>query len=53
MVPILGTRKLTRLEENIGAADIKLTEEELSAINKTLARIKVAGSSFKRIKKDY
>ena len=29
VVPIPGTRKLSRLGENIGAADTKLTEEEL------------------------
>jgi len=34
---------LNRLEENIGAADIELTEDELSTINETLVKIKVAG----------
>lgn len=33
IVPIPGTRKLNRLEENIGAADIELTEDELTMLN--------------------
>jgi aryl-alcohol dehydrogenase-like predicted oxidoreductase len=30
IVPIPGTRKLERLEKNLGAVDVKLTHEELS-----------------------
>lgn len=53
IVPIPGTRKLNRLEENIVAAEIELTEDELSMLNDTLAKIKVVGSRIDRIKKDY
>jgi len=34
-------------------ADIELTEDEMSKINKTLAKIKVAESKVDRVKKDY
>lgn len=53
IVPIPGTRKLNRLEENIGAADVELTEDELSMLNETLSRIKIAGNRIERVKKDY
>jgi len=53
IVPIPGTRKLNRLEENIGAADIELTEDELAMFNETLSKIKIEGSRVDRIKKDY
>lgn len=43
IVPIPGTRKLTRLQENIGAADIELTPDELEEIHATIAGIKVWG----------
>jgi len=51
-VPIPGTRKLYRLEENNGAANIELTEEELTMFNAALARIDVAGSRIYRIRND-
>jgi len=53
IVPIPGTRKLNRMEENIGAADIELTEDELSMINEKLVKIEVAGSRVGRVRKDY
>jgi aryl-alcohol dehydrogenase-like predicted oxidoreductase len=46
IVPIPGTTKLNRLEENIGAANITLTSEELSNIKLTLEKIKVAGDRY-------
>jgi len=46
IVPIPGTTKLNRLEENIGAASITLTPGELSDINLTLEKIKVAGDRY-------
>ncbi|HWQ49192.1 MAG TPA: aldo/keto reductase [Methanosarcina sp.] len=53
IIPIPGTRKLNRLEENIGAADIELTEDELAMLNEILSKIKIAGSRIERVKKDY
>ena len=44
IAPIPGTRKLNRLEENIGAADIELTADDLREIDSEVSRIKVQGA---------
>jgi aryl-alcohol dehydrogenase-like predicted oxidoreductase len=44
IVPIPGTRKLARLEENIGAASIELTSEDLRDINEAASKITVQGA---------
>lgn len=44
IVPIPGTRKLERLDENIGAAAVDLTDADLTRIRETAARITVQGS---------
>ncbi len=36
IVPIPGSRKLSRLQENLGAAEIKLTKEEVAQIDEAL-----------------
>lgn len=46
IVPIPGTTKLHRLEENIGAAEVELTAEDLAAIESALAQITVAGERY-------
>jgi aryl-alcohol dehydrogenase-like predicted oxidoreductase len=46
IVPIPGTRKLTRLEENLGAADIELTPDELRDLNDALAKIEISGDRY-------
>ena len=46
IVPIPGTTKLHRLEENIAAADIKLTEGDLREINEAAAHIQVEGERY-------
>ena len=46
IVPIPGSRKLTRLDENIGSADIKLTSEDLSEIKDAMSQIKVVGDRY-------
>jgi aryl-alcohol dehydrogenase-like predicted oxidoreductase len=46
IVPIPGTTKLNRLEENLGAADIELTQNELKSIDAALAQIPVAGERY-------
>ena len=46
IVPIPGTTKLHRLEENLGAADIILTEVERKDINDALANIEVQGARY-------
>jgi aryl-alcohol dehydrogenase-like predicted oxidoreductase len=44
IVPIPGTRRLERLEENIGSAAIELTAEDLQEIENALATITVQGA---------
>ncbi|HWI01737.1 MAG TPA: aldo/keto reductase [Propionibacteriaceae bacterium] len=46
IVPIPGTRKLHRLEENIGAADIQLSADELSEIEDAASKIQVQGGRY-------
>jgi aryl-alcohol dehydrogenase-like predicted oxidoreductase len=44
IVPIPGTTKLQHLEENLGAANVRLTPSELSEIRTALGKIEVKGS---------
>ena len=46
IVPIPGTTKLHRLEENIGAAAIKLSEADLSEIDKAASQIEPEGDRY-------
>ena len=46
MVPIPGTTKLTRLEENIGAAAIRLTRDDLREIDSAASQITVQGARY-------
>jgi aryl-alcohol dehydrogenase-like predicted oxidoreductase len=46
IVPIPGSRKLHRLDENIGAADIELTAEDLRDIKVAMAKITVVGDRY-------
>jgi aryl-alcohol dehydrogenase-like predicted oxidoreductase len=46
IVPIPGTRRQERLEENLGAADIELTADDLSEIDDAAARIEVQGARY-------
>lgn len=46
IVPIPGTKKLERLKENIGAADVTFTEGELKDIGKRLNSIKIIGERY-------
>lgn len=46
IVPIPGTRKLHRLEENIGAADVQLTAVEITELGDAASRIQVQGGRY-------
>ena len=46
IVPIPGTTKLKRLEENIGAAEIELTSDDLREIESAASKIKVQGARY-------
>ncbi len=45
-MPIPGTTKLHRLEENIGAAVVELTADDLKTIDGALSTIKVHGDRY-------
>jgi len=46
IVPIPGTTKLARLEENIGAAGVELTSEDLREIDGAASKIAVQGARY-------
>jgi aryl-alcohol dehydrogenase-like predicted oxidoreductase len=46
IVPIPGTTKLRRLEENLGAAEIELTADDLRDIERVASKIKVEGARY-------
>jgi aryl-alcohol dehydrogenase-like predicted oxidoreductase len=46
IVPIPGTTKLHRLEENIGAAEVELTTDDLREIDEASSQIKVEGARY-------
>jgi len=46
IVPIPGTTKLSRLEENLGAADVTLTPRDLADIRDTLSDIDIEGERY-------
>jgi aryl-alcohol dehydrogenase-like predicted oxidoreductase len=46
ITPIPGTTKLHRLEENLGSADVELTDADLAQIEQAAADIKVEGERY-------
>jgi len=46
IVPIPGTTKLNRLEENIGALDVELSDDDLREIDKAASKITVEGERY-------
>jgi len=46
IVPIPGSRKVERLEENIGSVNIKLTPDDLEKIDNAMSQIKVVGDRY-------
>ena len=46
IVPIPGSRKLERLDENNGAVNIKLTADDLGEIKNAMSKIKVVGDRY-------
>jgi aryl-alcohol dehydrogenase-like predicted oxidoreductase len=43
IVPIPGTTKLPRLEENLGAVNLELTSADLAEINAEISKIEIQG----------
>jgi aryl-alcohol dehydrogenase-like predicted oxidoreductase len=46
IVPIPGTTKLHRLEKNIGAVNVELTDDDLREIDEAASRITVQGARY-------
>ena len=46
IVPIPGTRRVDRLDENLGAAEVQLTAADLSEIAAALAEIEIVGERY-------
>lgn len=46
IVPIPGTRQLSRLEENLNSADIELKPEDVHSINETASKITLVGARY-------
>lgn len=46
IVPIPGSRKLERLDENLGALDVELTSSDLVDIKNAMSKIKVVGDRY-------
>jgi aryl-alcohol dehydrogenase-like predicted oxidoreductase len=46
IVPIPGTTKLSRLEENLGGANIKLTGEDVRTLEEASSKVKVEGARY-------
>ena len=46
IVPIPGTTKLHRLEENIGAVDVQLSPDDLRELDMAAAKIPVQGARY-------
>jgi aryl-alcohol dehydrogenase-like predicted oxidoreductase len=46
IVPIPGTTKLHRLEENLGAVNVELTEEDLRQLDELTAQIQIQGNRY-------
>lgn len=46
IAPIPGTTKLHRLEENIGAADVQLSDEDIKAIDEAASKIAIQGERY-------
>lgn len=52
IVPIPGTTKIARLDENRGATDLQFTKEELSQINESIDKMEIVGDRYNRQQKE-
>ena len=46
IVPIPGTTKLYRLEENLGAVNVELTQEDLRQLDQLTSQIQIQGNRY-------
>lgn len=52
IAPIPGTTKLNRLEENIKAVDVVLTEDEVEELDSEISKIELVGARYPKILQD-
>ena len=45
-MPIPGTTKLHRLEENLGAVNVELTADDLAELDRLTSQVKVHGARY-------
>ena len=45
-MPLFGTRKLERFEENIGALSVRLTDDDMRALNDSRTTMPVQGARY-------
>jgi aryl-alcohol dehydrogenase-like predicted oxidoreductase len=46
IVPIPGTRRLSRLDENLGSAELELTADDLAELDEASTQVKVVGDRY-------
>ena len=46
IVPIPGTRRLERLDENLGSANLDLTSEDLAELDQASASVQIQGDRY-------
>ena len=46
IVPLFGTRKLERFEENIGALSVRLTADDMRELNESMTAMPVQGNRY-------
>jgi len=46
IVPIPGTKKLERLDENIGAVEVELTSDDIREIDSAASKITIQGARY-------
>ena len=46
IAPIPGTTKVHRLEENVGSAEVELTDDDLDRIETALAKVQIQGERY-------
>jgi aryl-alcohol dehydrogenase-like predicted oxidoreductase len=53
IVPIPGTTKLSRLEENLGGADVELTVEDVRALEKASSQVRLEGARYSKFHEQF
>jgi len=46
IVPIPGTTKRDRLDENLGAADVQLSDSDVATLEEALSKVRIEGARY-------